>query len=256
MNNRWPYPGSRWWKFDFHTHTPKSLDTDAWQRAIGTADEVTPEKWLLKYMAAGIDCIAVTDHNSGAWIDELKSAYAQMRANPPEGFRELHLFPGVELSVNGGFHLLAIFDPSKTTSDIESLLGAVDYRGTKGNSDGVTGEAAGKVVQKVLDAGGLPIPAHVDSQEKGMLRLQSGSQTKAALDSQTLNQVFEQGGILAMEQVDLTVPLPIIYTQKKLNWTSVAGSDCHSFQGTAVPGSRFTWVKMATPSLDGRGYEN
>jgi len=23
----WPYPGSRWWKFDFHTHTPASRDT-------------------------------------------------------------------------------------------------------------------------------------------------------------------------------------------------------------------------------------
>ena len=22
----WPYPGSRWWKFDFHTHTPASAD--------------------------------------------------------------------------------------------------------------------------------------------------------------------------------------------------------------------------------------
>lgn len=251
MINPWSYPGSRWWKFDFHTHTPMSFDADAWQRAIGTSDEVTPEKWLLKYMAAGIDCVAVTDHNSGAWVDQLKSAYAAMRANPPQGFRELHLFPGVELSVNGGFHLLAIFDPSKTTGDIDSLLGAVDYQGTKGESNGVTGESAVNVVQAVLNAGGLPIPAHVDCPDKGMLRLENGSQTKAALDSQTLNQVFEREGILAMEQMNPTVPLPDIYKQKKLNWTSVVGSDCHSFQGTAVPGSRFTWVKMATPSLEG-----
>ena len=65
----WPYPGSRWWKFDFHTHTPASLDTKNWQNAIGTDEEVSPKKWLLKYMAAEIDCVAVTDHNSGAWID-------------------------------------------------------------------------------------------------------------------------------------------------------------------------------------------
>mgnify|MGYP002647873502 FL=1 len=31
----------------------------------------------------------------------------------------------------------------------------------------------------------------------------------------------------------------------------VLGSDCHSFQGNAVPGSRFTWVKMAVPTLEG-----
>ena len=25
-NSQWSYPGARWWKFDFHTHTPASLD--------------------------------------------------------------------------------------------------------------------------------------------------------------------------------------------------------------------------------------
>jgi hypothetical protein len=37
----------------------------------------------------------------------------------------------------------------------------------------------------------------------------------------------------------------------KLDFTSVVGSDCHSFQGNNVPGSRYTWIKMETPSLQG-----
>ena len=102
-SNQWPYPGSRWWKFDFHTHTPASKDTNGWQQAIGTPNELTPENWLLKYMAAEIDCVAVTDHNSGAWVDTLKTAYAQMKAQPPTGFRELTLFPGVEISAQGAY---------------------------------------------------------------------------------------------------------------------------------------------------------
>src|SRR5580704_4702371 len=98
MTQNWPYPGARWWKFDFHTHTPASKDTNAWQKAIGTPDEITSEKWLLKYMAAEIDCVAVTDHNSGEWIDRLKSTYERMKSEAdagiaPLGFRELHLFP-------------------------------------------------------------------------------------------------------------------------------------------------------------------
>ena len=100
--NDWPYPGSRWWTFDFHTHTPASLDT--WWAKSGV--DLSPEAWLLRYMEAGIDCVAVTDHNSGAWIDGLKSAYKRMRTDAengsaPDGFRELTLFPGVELSVQG-----------------------------------------------------------------------------------------------------------------------------------------------------------
>ena len=101
----WPYPGARWWKFDLHTHTPASCDTTHWQRAVGTPDEVTLEKWLLKYMAADVDCVVVTDHNSGAWVDKLKDAHRLMKqqedaATPYTGLRELTLFPGVEISAN------------------------------------------------------------------------------------------------------------------------------------------------------------
>jgi len=49
------FPGSRWWKVDFHTHTPASLDTPAWLRAKGTDAEITPKMWLTKYMEAQID---------------------------------------------------------------------------------------------------------------------------------------------------------------------------------------------------------
>ena len=122
----WPYPGSRWWKFDFHTHTPASTDTPWYRNGL----TLTPWDWLLKYMAAGIDCVAVTDHNSGAWIDPLKAAYAAMKAladsgQAPAGFRDLTLFPGVEITVSGGFHLLAIFDPTQTTRTITDLLAGV-----------------------------------------------------------------------------------------------------------------------------------
>ena len=34
--------GARWWRFDFHTHTPASICT-AWNKLIGTDDELTPE---------------------------------------------------------------------------------------------------------------------------------------------------------------------------------------------------------------------
>ncbi len=250
MSNSWSYPGARWWKFDFHTHTPASKDTSAWQHAIGTPNELTPETWLLKYMAAGIDCVAVTDHNSGAWVDRLKAAYAAMKTRQSAGFRELHIFPGVEISVNGGFHLLAIFDVTASGSDIDTLLGRVDYACTKGDSDGVTRMAAAEVVQAVLDAGGLPIPAHADM-SKGLLHPAAVGSRKAAIDHPTLKQILDNPGILAMEVVDPMAAKPTAYTLANLKWSEVIGSDCHSFQGVNVPGSRYTWIKMAEPSLEG-----
>jgi hypothetical protein len=248
------YPGARWWKFDFHTHTPASKDTGAWQAVIGTPHELTPRAWLLKYMAAEVDCVAVTDHNTGEWIDKLKEAYAAMKheadaGSPPGGFRELHLFPGVEISVHGGFHLLAIFDPSATSQTISDLLAKVDYDGTRGDSDGVTREGAARVVELVLDADGLAIPAHVDG-DKGLLQVDPGTR-KCLMDTNTVKQVLREVGILALEWTASTSPKPTVVDELKPRLASVVGSDCHGFQGTAVPGSRYTWIKMARPSLEG-----
>lgn len=250
----WPYPGSRWWKFDFHTHTPASTDTP-WHRNGLT---LTPQDWLLKYMAAGIDCVAVTDHNSGAWIDLLKLAYAEMKAQAasgqaPVGFRELTLFPGVEISVSGGFHLLAIFDPTQTTRTITDLLAAVRYQGTDGDSDGVTSEGPESVFQAVLAAGGIPIPAHADRPDdggKGLLARRNDSNA-SRLDANTLRGIFDKVQLLAVEWEDMTRNPPTCVQAQVDKLARVLGSDCHSFQGAGVPGSRYTWVKMGSPRLEG-----
>jgi len=205
-------------------------------------------------MAAGIDCVAVTDHNSGAWIDSLKAAYEQMKeqaeaGSPPEGFRSLMLFPGVEISVNGGFHLLAIFDPSATTRTITDLLAAVRYQGTDGDSDGVTRESPTDVLQAVFDAGGIPIPAHSD-QDKGLLRVNPGTR-ECGLDANTVRQVMDIDDLLAVEWVDGALPTPACVERQVERLSRVLGSDCHSFHGNAVPGSRYSWIKMASPTLEG-----
>jgi|YNPMSStandDraft_1061717.scaffolds.fasta_scaffold10419_2 hypothetical protein len=251
----WPYPGSRWWKFDFHTHTPASRDT-YWVRN----NDLSPEDWLLKYMAAEIDCVAVTDHNNGEWIDRLKDAYTQMKAQadagtPPTGFRELTIFPGVEISVNGGIHVLAIFDPTANTATITSLLGAVGFPAhLHGATDSVDAAAVTRasiveVLEEVMRAGGIPIPAHADD-PKGLLQCRAGS-NGPALDANTLRQALAVEGLMAVEWCDRSKGFPECVGKDEPNFAKVLGSDCHSFQRTKVPGSAYTWVKMAKPTLEG-----
>ena len=80
----WDWGGSRWWKVDFHTHTPASDDYGKGSdQAIHKAR--TPRDWLLDYMDAGIHCVAVTDHNSGAWVEKLKSGLDHMAERRPPG---------------------------------------------------------------------------------------------------------------------------------------------------------------------------
>jgi energy-coupling factor transporter ATP-binding protein EcfA2 len=261
MESFWNYPGARWWKFDFHTHTPASKDTGAWQEAIGTSQELTPENWLLKYMAAGIDCVAVTDHNSGDWIDRLKGAYAAMKrdaeaGNAHVGFRELHLFPGVEISVQGGVHLLAIFDLDASKTTIASVLGGVGFpahlHGETDDKDGaaISRDSLLRVIEEVQRCGGIAIPAHVDDSGKGLLRVVPGSRS-CALEAAMIKQTLLAPGMLALEWKVEGAVRPSVWDEMNPKLASVVGSDCHSFQGAAVPGSRYTWIKMATPSLEG-----
>ena len=251
-STNWHYPGARWWRFDFHTHTPASIDYGKGEKQ-SSLKQLEPKEWLLAFMRTEVDCVAVTDHNTGEWFDRLKNEYDDLERTQHPEFRPLHLFPGVELSVNGGFHLLAIFDTDKSTADVDALIGAVDYDGTKGDSDGVTRKSAVEVVETVLARGGIPVLAHADK-PKGLLRPQSVGSRKTALDPNTVSQILDCQGILAMEVIAAAFQKPDLYEQRKLAWAEVLGSDSHHPDGEPTdhyPGSHYTWVKMAKPSLEG-----
>ena len=239
----WQWGGSRWWTFDFHTHTPASHDYGKGPDQ-STLQERTPREWLLDYMRAGIDCVAITDHNSGEWIDLVKHELNQLKHERPEVFRPIYVFPGVEISVHGGVHLLAIFGCDKKTSDIDSLLVKVKFEGEKGSSNAVTRLSLIEVIDEVSSVGAIAIPAHVDK-EKGLFEVSHG---------QTLEQGLDGKNVFAMELIDPDYEKPRIYTDKKLGWTEVLGSDSHHPSGKSrekYPGSHYTWVKMGTPCIEG-----
>lgn len=223
------FPGSLWWSFDFHTHTPASTDYQG-----DTA--ITPSEWLLGYMRAEIDCVAVTDHNSGAWIDGLKAALASDTLRAQEDYRPLTLFPGIELSVNGGVHLLALFDPECNTAQVEALRGAVGYHGTPGDSNAVTQDSLEICIQKAKQHGALPIPAHVDG-PKGLLR--------AVTDHNTLQSALK--GVTAVEVTDQSSQEFLDNADKLRGLSLLAASDSHE------PGTigKHCWIKMSKPDIQG-----
>lgn len=240
--SRWPYPGARWWKFDLHTHTPASVDYGAGPTQASLRG-MSPRDWLLDYMRAGVDCVAVTDHNSGEWIDELKAALAALEREASSDYRPLHLFPGVEITANGGIHVLAVLGPGKGSSHVATLLGAAGYGGEPGCSDVAASKAPIGVVEAILDAGGLPILAHVD-----------GPSGAGALPGNTLKPLRDVEGLLAVEVVDADREMPGAYRENRPAWAEVLGSDSHHPSGgraARFPGSHYTWVKMARPSLEG-----
>src|SRR5438132_12132137 len=102
--------GLQWKKVDLHVHTPGSKDD---YQQPGCA----PEEIVRMALAAGLDAMAVTDHNTGVWVDRMKAAAKGSG---------LVVFPGVEITAMGGernVHILAIRDPVKGTDNVHDLLG-------------------------------------------------------------------------------------------------------------------------------------
>ncbi|MCP9469931.1 MAG: hypothetical protein NNA31_08025 [Nitrospira sp.] len=239
----WNFPGARWWKFDFHTHTPSSEDYGKGKDQTALRS-MMPEDWLLDFMRAGVECVAITDHNSGAWIDRLKQALERLEKQPHPEYRPLVLFPGVEVAANGGVHILAVFDPSAGANTVSRLLGAIKFPpGKEGASDAVSPCSSIEVIKAIAAEGGLPILAHADG-PKGAFGLLQGV---------SLEQLLRTPELMGIEVCNPTTEKPACL-QGEVRLADVLGSDAHHPNGETgqrFPGSHFTWVKMGTPSLEG-----
>lgn len=141
------YRGSRWYKCDLHLHTPASKCFED--------KSVTPDQWVQACRDAELQCVAVTDHNTGAWIDSIKAA--------AEG-TGLIVFPGVEITCDTSkIHMLILFDKDKTTEDVNDFLiqCGID-RSMFASSEAHSPKTAKEIAEFANAKGGLVIPAHID----------------------------------------------------------------------------------------------
>ncbi|MCW8329245.1 hypothetical protein MD588_10550 [Photobacterium sp. SDRW27] len=229
-----PAIGSQWFKFDFHTHTPASID----YRDQEIPNEV---EWLKAVMQAEIDCVAITDHNSGSWINKLKETYINLDKSE-QWYRPLHIFPGCEITISTGassIHLLALFDPSVDSNHITVLLDACGICDDFGDPERTSStESLETIIAKVKQAGGLSIPAHIEG-SKGLLE-----------NVRNINPDIQKSlNLIDAAQFLKTTHLDTVHPELKQAASHIAvvrGSDAHSIIDL---GRSFTWVKMDIPSL-------
>jgi len=163
--------GCKWWRVDFHTHTPASWDAYRTLKSKDGQPTITEREWLLAHMAKGLDVVIISDHNGGGWIDRLKAENEKMSAEEPkaDGYRPLVLFPGVEITVADGFHLLVILDAQHGTHDITSLIGTSIDVGDHGSHEAKSRESVVTLLDRLKTQDCIVIPAHVNG-PKGLLR--------------------------------------------------------------------------------------
>ena len=224
--------GAKWWKFDFHTHTPASGD---YARGQFDPKQITPRKWLERYLEHGIQCVAVTDHNTTQWLSLLITEAQILR----EEGQIIYVFPGIEITANGNIHILGIFDPSCSPEHVAGLIGAV--KGTAGQIDTPCESSPIQVIEEIHRLGGLAIPAHVDL-GAGAFGIDSWQTYTALIDSSdAVEIIFPE----RFETWDDKRKRKFHYLADK---PKVLGSDAHMPREV---GQGFTWVKMGEPNIDG-----
>jgi energy-coupling factor transporter ATP-binding protein EcfA2 len=229
------YFGSRWYKFDFHTHTPASSD---YKKPLETETD-----WLKALMAEKIDCVAIADHVSGGWIDRLKATYAGLDQSA-DWYRPVLLFPACEITVSTGqsrVHILAIFDPGCASAKITAVLGQCGITEGHGDAENTYAtESIDNLIDIVDAANGIAIPAHID-RTKGLLH--GISKTNKEIESWVRK-------IAAAEFIDLDFLTTV--NQELANACShlakLQGSDAHECSRL---GKRYSWIKMSQPSISG-----
>ena len=229
-DSSWDWPGSRWWRVDLHAHTPASHD----YRSLSDREEPDWTCWVTAARDAGMQAIAVTDHNTAGAVGPLQEAASHVDAAPI-------LFPGVEFTSADGSHLLLLVDADRTQQHIDDILSRmkipVDRRGHPDGRSPIS-------IEQILEECGhevLVVGAHVNGPD-GLLRL-TGQQRIAVLRHKGLAAVE----IDPCEEVDerwLDGSRPEIGRRISEVWSS----DSHACDEL---GRRFTWVKMTRPTLEG-----
>lgn len=175
------YRGNRWYKCDFHLHTPAS-------KCFSNQD-VTPKEFIEKVKKEELDCIAITDHNTAEWIDKIKEVAIK------EG---ITIFPGVELTCSDSkIHILVLFDVNCTKQTVEDFILATGIKREDFGKDNThVTKKLGEIVELADNEGAIVIPAHIDDYN-GLWKLDNQIQEEfLAIDSIESVQVVNEDLVL------------------------------------------------------------
>lgn len=232
--------GSKWFKVDFHCHSPASDDSPRDRSQL----KYSYRDWLLGLMAQEIDCVVLSDHNTAAGLEPIRAEFAllaqEYKKNSNNRFRPLVILPAVELTAADNTHVLAIFRENISAASIEQFIGQLVLPSGQKNHELVLGMGTNAIVRAAKQNSEeiIVIPAHVDK-PKGVFRNRNQS---------SVSEVFKEEPH-AVELIDKVENLPEVYQRNLIkNLAHVKGSDAHSIEEM---GNAYTWVKMTEPSFDG-----
>lgn len=141
------YRGNRWYKCDLHLHTPAS--------ECFADKSITPQQFVDVVIENDIKCIAITDHNTAGWIDNIRDIAKE---------KDIAVFPGVEVTCSDSkVHLLILFEIDYPKIKIEDFLIKINInRELFGTTDAHSNKSISEVAKIANEVGALVIPVHID----------------------------------------------------------------------------------------------
>ncbi|GAB3142745.1 TrlF family AAA-like ATPase [Microbispora hainanensis] len=262
---------SRWFKCDLQVATPgwKFKLPASWKGDLKHPDPVKRAEYRQSfadmYMATlrkrGVDVIALADHHTAEWLEEMKAA---------GGRAGITVFPGVEVvTTNGsdGVHLLLIGGLDKTERDIDILLAKVcgfddDHpRYVPGTRRPPIPAPAPRSIQDILrdlPPGWIAIGPHALGD--------NGIASGKTIMGTARWQVLHDDKLAAIDVGSPADPVDHGKSEEIRSWNQkfrarkldnfpclerlafVSTSDAYSLE---TLGGRFTWIRMAEPTLEG-----
>ena len=249
---------TKWWRCDLQVATPAwsfrlpsgasyDLTTDDGQREFA-------DRYMSVVVNSGIEVVALADHNTGSWIDVMVAA----------GERHgVAVFPGCEITTGSGadgIHVVVLGDRTATSLDFDRLLaGSLGYHDPDNpryhlrNGKSEPG-SSGKTIVQILDT--LPDDYLAFAPHAfGDNGIASGSTVKGDIRWKAIH----HHRLNALDPGDCSGPADTSFKSrfrrraqddyprlKELAFIST--SDAYELDEL---GSRFTWIRMEDPSLEG-----
>lgn len=219
----------------------------------------------VEYLAHCTDLavVAITNHNTGRGIQAIMDfLHTKAREDANPRYRELHIFPGVEIGVSDKCHILIVFNPSTKNTNkyqydqngqvtrelnwdeyVERFLDAIGVppqRFDRGKPASSTTLSTCQILELHEDWEFLPVFPHIDQGDGWYKELPENLRKESfrhpvfgIVDVKTVGGNTDLGRILAGQKGE--------YGSKVC--AQVETSDAHSI---GQIGSRFTWIKADT----------
>lgn len=250
---------TRWWKCDLQVASPGEPrfrgPGGEWNLTTIAGRAAAADRYMAAVVESGVEVLALADHNSVEWVDVMRAA----------GRRHgVVVFPGFEVTTatgSDGVHAVLIGDPECTVEQLrEVLYGACKFSSEHPAFNPSTREPASspQTLPQILDSlpdGFLVLAPHVFNENglaspktlKGDLRWKALHHERlGAVDVGDVAELLEDSSPRGFKRSFVQRALDDFPCLEDLAF--VATSDAYTLDQF---GSRFTWIRMETPSIEG-----